>query len=438
MAISEGSIAPEIIFFAPSKTLLEDPYRLLEAVDKHSGNSILGTYYGTEVDNPSKWVWVLVWKSLSQHRDFMTHEAYVDLVLPVMEAMNGPGDISQSEFEDFSDLQIALSAPITQFIFVNLRPLHDRAYELEPLITRLKKMAGTIAGCYAACWGPCVEKDSVEVGIVGWRSIQDRDAAVAGPLAHIIALIRELGSVEVYYTTLDLYRHNRKHTHHPSCVSQYSTFMTVVEFASWPVAGDWKTPLRPSLDVVRTWNGCTDLFIGVPEEDSQTAQLIVVWETLEHHQALIKAAKYPEVVSGIAASLPPDSGLSSLVMYHVDFAANARSPSEVDVGPAFSAPITEQVFMTLKEGKTKGDIAKVLNAIRDKITEDSKTTDGISTPMVWGQTVEDPKVFVLLIGWDSSQLHRDIVAQPKYKEVLSSLVETVDIKMIHVPLKSNI
>ncbi|KAF9046390.1 hypothetical protein BJ165DRAFT_1471174 [Panaeolus papilionaceus] len=207
MEISSEPIAPEIIFFAPSQTLLEDPYNLLEAVDKRSGDSLLGTYYGTEVDNPSRWVWVMVWKSLSQHRDFMTHEEYVDLVFPVMEAMNGPGDISQAVFDNLSNFQVALSAPVTQFIFVNLRPLHDRAYELEPLITRLMKMVGTVAGCYSACWGPCVEKDSVEVGIVGWRSVQDRDTAVAGPLAPIMGLIRELGKVDIYYTTLEHYRH---------------------------------------------------------------------------------------------------------------------------------------------------------------------------------------------------------------------------------------
>lgn len=120
----------------------------------------------------------------------------------------------------------------------------------------------------------------------------------------------------------------------------------------------------------------------------------------------MKAPNYPEIVGCIKSSLPPGVDLGSLTMHHVDFGAHARTEAEANVIPALTAKVTEKIVFTLNEGTTKEALADILNGIRDKVMEDSKLIGGISPPAVWGQTVEDPKVFVLLIGWDSTKVSR--------------------------------
>ncbi|KAF8158091.1 hypothetical protein B0H34DRAFT_674573 [Crassisporium funariophilum] len=196
-------IAPEIIWFQPSEEFLEGPTRLLDGVSKDSvSNGMIGSYHGFEMDHSGLVVWVIAWETLARHQNFMEHEAYVDSVSHVMEAMVGQGEITQVLLDDVSAFTKAVSSPVTQFIYITVRPLHDRSYELVPMIERLKKELRVVPGCQASCWGPCVEQDTIQLGIVGWKSRQDRDRAVRGPLSSIIKLITEVGKVELRYAKL--------------------------------------------------------------------------------------------------------------------------------------------------------------------------------------------------------------------------------------------
>lgn len=103
----------------------------------------------------------------------MSQASYADLILPLLDAMAGPYEVDQvilrtSRFH----LLYALSAPITQFIYITMRPLHDVNYELVPLLDKLQKGLQCVPGCVASCWGPSTEKDKLEIGVIGWRSIQ--------------------------------------------------------------------------------------------------------------------------------------------------------------------------------------------------------------------------------------------------------------------------
>ena len=113
----------------------------------------------------------VVWQTLAQHRTFMERVAYVDAVSNIMEAMIGAGEITQILLNSPSDFELALTSPITQFIYITVRPLHDRGYELLPLLGRLKEQLKMVPGCLASCWGPSVEQDTVQVGLVGWNSL---------------------------------------------------------------------------------------------------------------------------------------------------------------------------------------------------------------------------------------------------------------------------
>ena len=103
----------------------------------------------------------------------MQHEAYPDVGLSLMEAMVGTNKINQVFIEDApQSLENALSAPVTQFIYITMRAWHDRGYELVPLIEVLQAELWKISGCIASCWGPSAEKDKLHIGIVGWTSLE--------------------------------------------------------------------------------------------------------------------------------------------------------------------------------------------------------------------------------------------------------------------------
>jgi len=101
----------------------------------------------------------------------MGFESYTDFALPVMEAMVGPGEITQVLLSQHRDFFRAIASPVTQFINITLRPRHDRNYELTPLVEKLTHELTLVPGCHGSSWGPSVQHDDVYVGIVGWRSL---------------------------------------------------------------------------------------------------------------------------------------------------------------------------------------------------------------------------------------------------------------------------
>jgi len=139
----------------------------------------------------------------------MEHVAYVDAVSHIMEAMVGAGEITQILINSPSDFGLAVTSPITQFIYITVRPLHDRRYELVPLLGRLKEQLKMVPGCVASCWGPCIEQDTVQVGLVGWNSLH-----VSRFQLCIVGVKRNVWYI--FYTGT---RHSRSRStfpHHPS------------------------------------------------------------------------------------------------------------------------------------------------------------------------------------------------------------------------------
>lgn len=104
----------------------------------------------------------------------MSDESYVDFIMPVMDSMVGGGEITQVLLRDCLELEKALRAPVTAFIYITMRPLHDRAYELDPLVQRLQNELSTIPGCHGSSWGPSLADNNITIGVIGWRSVTVR------------------------------------------------------------------------------------------------------------------------------------------------------------------------------------------------------------------------------------------------------------------------
>jgi len=97
---------------------------------------------------------------------------------------------------------------------------------------------------------------------------------------------------------------------------------------------------------------------------------------------------------------------------------------------ALSAPAVEIVFMTLREGR---DI-KVLEQQMEVLGKHLDAENPAYAPVRWGFTVEKPHVLVGFFGWETVEAHWQTVATEKFKSLINSLRETVDIQLKHTKL----
>ena len=107
---------------------------------------------------------------------------------------------------------------------------------------------------------------------------------------------------------------------------------------------------------------------------------------MEHHKALVNRPGYPEIL-GLKPAINGEHKL-----YHIDFNHSPKA--------SVTAPTTEILILTLKEGKTKEHLDTILAAADPKIIADG----GVFGPSAWGATQESPNVIILLLGWESSKV----------------------------------
>jgi len=173
--------------------------------------------------------------------------------------------------------------------------------------------------------------------------------------------------------------------------------------------------ITPALDFLVKVDGCLGLYHGIAEEDKKPIYLVIVWETFEHHKALIDHPEYPGII-GLGPSVVP----GGIKVKHVNFIQ--------DPFPALSAPTTEIVDITLKEGKTKEDFYEAMTVLASKLAVDAPYPQ-----VAWGDSHEEPgKRYGLVLGWNSSKEHFDHVAQPSYVTLIQNVTNTVEGKMFHV------
>lgn len=199
--------------------------------------------------------------------------------------------------------------------------------------------------------------------------------------------------------------------------------MPVIEITSFALSEAFLADpniLTPALDFLVKVNGCLGIYHGIPEEDEQMIFLFIVWETFEHHKALIDHPNYPNIIG-----FRPSIGAGGVTIKHVEFIQ--------DPFPALSAPTTEILEMTLKAGKTKEDLYDVLKILASKMDVEAPYP-----PVSRGEVREEPgKSYFLVLGWNSSKEHLNLVGQPSYKPAIQQLFDVVEPKMFHAALKKH-
>ncbi|KAF8158085.1 hypothetical protein B0H34DRAFT_440813 [Crassisporium funariophilum] len=165
--------------------------------------------------------------------------------------------------------------------------------------------------------------------------------------------------------------------------------------------------------------GCLSVHFGPQVEDKKTAYMMVAWETLEHHIAFTKSAVYPELMK----ALGPAVG-GPLDVKHVHY--------NEDTTNALQAAVTEITTVKLKEGKSfEGDLKPII----DVISEKAPLAKGGNPPVAFGEYVETPGVYSMLIGWDSLEAHGEVVKQEPFAKLIPNLFATGDLTICHVVFK---
>ncbi|KAH8077741.1 hypothetical protein BXZ70DRAFT_694967 [Cristinia sonorae] len=195
----------------------------------------------------------------------------------------------------------------------------------------------------------------------------------------------------------------------------------VVELATFPATEAYKadpTVIHPALEIISKAKGARNIYHGLQYEDKATAYLVIIWDSLEDHHALLSDKDiYPKIMEGFATSI---GGPHNLV--HVAFKPLVAPIAHL------TAPISEFAVQTLKEGKTNADLEGF-------VWNPAVTGDG--SQVVVGKVVEKEDQYVLLKGWESYEAHQNARNgnDENVKKFITYLHTVVDTSVAHVPLK---
>ncbi|TCD64978.1 hypothetical protein EIP91_003391 [Steccherinum ochraceum] len=194
----------------------------------------------------------------------------------------------------------------------------------------------------------------------------------------------------------------------------------VVEIASWPASAAYKTDrsiVKPALEQLAASKGALKIWTGIQEEDQSTAYLVIAWEKLADHEALINdKAAYDE----LAGKLKPTLG-GPLSLFHVAF-----KPVPIPL-EHFNSPVTEFATQTLKEGKTNADFEQFI--WNPQVDPEGKI-------FVAGKVVEKESEYIFTKGWESVEAHAAARGggDEKIVKFVTALHELVDTKVAHAKL----
>ncbi|RXW24426.1 hypothetical protein EST38_g1421 [Candolleomyces aberdarensis] len=295
------ALAPEIIWFNPSEEYLEDPRKMLGLIHQSSARKgMLCSYYGVDLEDDETGVWVMGWQTLSHHQQFMADASYVDFIIPVMDSMVGTGEITQLLLQDDQELVKALKAPLTAFIYITLRPLHDRAYELEPLAyidnpDILKPTLHWIAkapGFIKQWTGLRVEDGKTVYHVIEWETYEHHKNLPSLPNFHeLIDLSKPcfVGAPTIFHVPFDV-----------SADDAFDAPITEFCFAK-PKNAEQKSEVVDLLNsLTKGLDKCYGPTLGTTREDSNTISLVMGWDTVKAHVDAVAGHETVVKIAGLA------------------------------------------------------------------------------------------------------------------------------------------
>ncbi|KAG2145710.1 hypothetical protein BD769DRAFT_1660825 [Suillus cothurnatus] len=156
--------------------------------------------------------------------------------------------------------------------------------------------------------------------------------------------------------------------------------------------------LRPAFDIISKVDGVqAPVYTGTQIENPATGYIFLNWDSLAHHQTLMASPSYGPLLEVLK---PAFGGPSK--MHHVIFN---------DHPIAFQQPVTEVLVVTLKDPSYRAEVYDIL----------TKMSDLTKKMLVFGPTLEDENVIILVGGWQSVEAHWETVANPEPKAAIERL-----------------
>jgi len=195
--------APEIIVFAPSDAYKADPSLLNDALVQLSGiDGVQSSYHGYELEEPKNVVWAIVYDTYDAHRSFSASSAFPSFLAACKPAMASKPE-PKVDVNITADLTQVLSAPLTQFVFLTLKPGQKKDV-LAALLDSVLQEFCAAEGTHGATWGESVQKDDFFAFLAGWESREAhlKVTAEGTPCRATITKIREIADVSLKFVAL--------------------------------------------------------------------------------------------------------------------------------------------------------------------------------------------------------------------------------------------
>ncbi|EMD34351.1 hypothetical protein CERSUDRAFT_117230 [Gelatoporia subvermispora B] len=173
--------------------------------------------------------------------------------------------------------------------------------------------------------------------------------------------------------------------------------------------------VQPAAEILKKTPGWIKTYHGLQTEDQKDTYLYIVWETLAHHQALMKDAIYPTLGEAVRKFWATRGQ-----MVHVQPTSEPYA--------ALGAPVTELALIKLKPGQSKEKLEELANLLTKGAPRDGT---GL-VDAVWGPVVERSDTVALILGWTSVEAHWKLVTtDPGAIDILKQIKEIADIEVTH-------
>ncbi|KAL0961362.1 hypothetical protein HGRIS_006318 [Hohenbuehelia grisea] len=184
--------------------------------------------------------------------------------------------------------------------------------------------------------------------------------------------------------------------------------------------------LKPVGDAVKKEEGFIQSWFGFQVEDPNIAYIFILWESYEHHKAVIDSPSYGiEIVEPLKLCVDGPLNSDAFDMTHVPFAP--------DVVTALSAPTTEIAYIKHKDGTTE-----TLHGLLEKLAEKLDKAEGARPPCAYGPSREKEGTSVLVVGWTSAEAHYEGVAADKPPfPIIQTIQESSQVSFKHIKLSKS-
>ncbi|KAG2066460.1 hypothetical protein BDR04DRAFT_1106652, partial [Suillus decipiens] len=161
--------------------------------------------------------------------------------------------------------------------------------------------------------------------------------------------------------------------------------------------------------------GFSKAYLGFETEDPNIAFWVLEWASLSAHGTYHQSDTF-KATQAVAQQIFADTPTHVFVNFS-------------DTSRIFSAPVTEFVTFTLKEGIS-------IDVLQPLVTQLEAELPG--TPEFygssWAPVVDKPNIIHGVLGWESVQAHWDAVSSGPLKEIIDKVKEVADLWLVHAKL----